>query len=65
MLVFGVLLRTGVLPGAAPPGLTIVPAAVGGSLLVLLVLIALIPDDVERRIGHWSEVGRASCRERV
>lgn len=55
LLVFGVLLRTGVLPGAAPPGLTIVPAAIGGSLLVLLVLIALIPDDIERRIERRSE----------
>jgi uncharacterized protein (TIRG00374 family) len=54
LVVFGVLLRTGVLPGANPPGLTIVPAAIGGSVLALLVLIALIPEDVERRFTGWS-----------
>jgi len=55
LVVFGVLLRTGVLPGAAPPGLTIVPAAIAGALIVLLVGIALIPADVERRIGRWAD----------
>jgi uncharacterized membrane protein YbhN (UPF0104 family) len=54
LVVFGILLRTGVLPGANPPGLTIVPAAIGGSVLALLVLIALIPEDVERRFTGWS-----------
>lgn len=55
LVVFGVLLRTGVLPGAAPPGLTIVPAAIGGALIVVLVLIALIPADVERRMERWGK----------
>jgi uncharacterized protein (TIRG00374 family) len=51
LIVFGVLLRTGVLPGANPPGGTIVPAAIAGVVLVLLLLIALIPGDVERRLS--------------
>ena len=55
LVVCGVLLRTGVLAGAAPPGLTIVPAAIGGSLIVIGLLIALIPTDVERRMERWSE----------
>ena len=48
LVVFGVLLRVGVLSGESPVGLTIVPAAIAGAILVFL-LIALIPDDVERR----------------
>jgi uncharacterized protein (TIRG00374 family) len=54
LVVFGVLLRTGVLPGDNPAGGTIVPAAIGGALLVLLLLVALIPGDVERRLLNFS-----------
>jgi len=53
LVVFGVLLRTGVLPGDDPVGGTIVPAAVAGSLLALLVLVSLIPGDVERKLMGW------------
>jgi uncharacterized membrane protein YbhN (UPF0104 family) len=50
LLLFGVLLRTGVLPGSAPAGGTILPAVVAGIVLVAVGLIALIPGDVERRL---------------
>ena len=50
LVLFGVLLRTGVLPGSAPVGGTIVPAAVAGGVIVLLVLVARIPGDFERRL---------------
>jgi putative heme transporter len=50
LIVFGILLRTGVLHGSHPTGGTIVPAAVAGVLLILLVALALIPGDFERRI---------------
>src|SRR5262245_42407556 len=55
LVVFGVLLRTGVLNGASPVGLTIVPAAIAGALIVVFLLIALIPDDIERRLESFSE----------
>ena len=55
LIIFGILLRTGVLPGANPPGGTIVPAAVAGVVLVLLGLVALIPGDVERRLAEFSQ----------
>lgn len=51
LIMFGILLRTGVLPGANPTGGTIIPAAVAGLLIVVAGLIALIPGDLERRIG--------------
>jgi uncharacterized protein (TIRG00374 family) len=53
LIVFGVLLRTGVLNGNHSVELTIVPAAVAGLLLVGGVLIALIPPDLERRIAPF------------
>ena len=43
------------LPGANPPGGTIVPAAIAGVVLVLLGLVALIPGDVERRLAEFSQ----------
>ena len=58
LVVFGVLLRVGVLSGEAPVGLTIVPAAIAGALLVIGLLIALIPDDVERRLSRFAHGSR-------
>jgi uncharacterized protein (TIRG00374 family) len=55
LVLFGVLLRAGVLPGENPAGGTIVPAAVAGAVLFALALVALIPEDVERRIRKLSE----------
>jgi uncharacterized protein (TIRG00374 family) len=54
LVIFGVLLRTGVLPGDNPVGGTIVPAAVAGSLMFVFGLIALIPHDIERRIQRFA-----------
>jgi uncharacterized protein (TIRG00374 family) len=54
LVLFGVLLRTGVLPGDAPFGGTVVPAAIAGGALALLGLVALIPQDIERRFAEWS-----------
>ena len=54
LIVFGVLLRTGVLNGKHSVELTIIPAAVAGVLLVLGVLIALIPADVEQRLAPYA-----------
>ena len=59
LVVFGVLLRTGVLPGAAPFGGTIVPAAIAAVVIVLLGLVALIPGDFERRLARVSGGGRS------
>jgi uncharacterized protein (TIRG00374 family) len=54
LVIFGVLLRTGVLPGTAPLAGTVVPAAFSGGIIVLFLLIALIPQDFERRIEHYA-----------
>jgi uncharacterized protein (TIRG00374 family) len=50
LIVFGLLLRTGVLSGADSVELTIIPAGVAGVLLLLGALVTLIPADVESRI---------------
>jgi uncharacterized protein (TIRG00374 family) len=55
LVLFGILLRTGVLSGEAPAGLTIVPAAIAAAVIVVFLLIALIPDDVERRLARFAQ----------
>ncbi len=59
LIVFGILLRTGVLHGKGSVELTIVPAGVAGLLLVAGVLIALIPPDLERRLAPYAHGERA------
>jgi uncharacterized protein (TIRG00374 family) len=54
LVVFGVLLRADVLPGTDPLAGTVVPAAISGGLIVLFLMIALIPQDFERRIQHYA-----------
>jgi uncharacterized membrane protein YbhN (UPF0104 family) len=59
LIVFGVLLRTGVLHGRSSVELTIVPAGVAGLLIVIGALIALIPPDLERRLAPFAHGERA------
>ena len=60
LVIFGVLLRTGVLPGDDPVGGTIVPAAIAAAAILILGLVALIPGDVERRLERVAGDGRAA-----
>ncbi|MBW8058766.1 MAG: flippase-like domain-containing protein [Solirubrobacterales bacterium] len=61
LIVFGILLRTGVLPGEDAVELTIIPAAVAGGVLVGGVLVARIPPSLGRRLAPFArgERGRA------
>src|SRR5262249_51491211 len=52
LIVFGVLLDAGVLSGESPTGLTIIPAVIAAALLGLGGLVALIPEDFERRLAN-------------
>ncbi len=57
LVLFGILLRTGVLPGHHPFGGTVLPALVAGSVLAVVGLVALIPGDFERRLRNLSRRG--------
>jgi uncharacterized protein (TIRG00374 family) len=58
VVVDGILLRTGLLNGPNPPGLTIVPAAIAGGIIVLFLGMALLPDDFERRMAGFAQGSR-------
>jgi uncharacterized protein (TIRG00374 family) len=59
LIIFGILLRTGVMNGKGSVELTIVPAAVAGLLLILGVLVTLIPADAEERLAHYAHTERS------
>jgi uncharacterized protein (TIRG00374 family) len=59
LILFGILLRTGVLNGRDSVELTIIPAAIAGTLLLLGAVLALIPADVERRLAPYARGERA------
>ncbi len=60
VIINGILLRTGVFNGPNPGGLTIVPAAIAGVVIALFLLIALLPEDFERRMRSYSRGYRRS-----
>jgi uncharacterized protein (TIRG00374 family) len=50
LVIFGILLRTGVLSGEAPLSGTIIPAALAAVAIAIGLAMAFLPDDLERRI---------------
>jgi uncharacterized protein (TIRG00374 family) len=54
VVIDGILLRTGVVNGNNPPGLTIVPAAIAGVVIIVFLAIAFLPEDFERRMHSFS-----------
>ena len=55
LVINGVLLRIGVFSGPAPAGLTIVPAAIAGGVILVFLLASLVPGDLERRFSGASQ----------
>lgn len=54
MLVCGIGLRTGLLPGEEPFGLTVVPAIVSGVTILVFGALALVPEDFDRRVERMA-----------
>jgi putative heme transporter len=59
IILFGILLRTGVLNGKSSVELTIIPAAVAGLALLIGILVTLIPPDMDRRLAHFAHTERS------
>jgi len=54
VLIGGIGLGIGLLPGGGSFAITIVPAAVAGILFVIVGAMALLPGDIERRLARWA-----------
>jgi uncharacterized protein (TIRG00374 family) len=62
LIVCGLGLRLGLFPGDAPFGLTVIPAAFGAIALAIGLSIALVPTDLQHRLGRWAERGDLFAR---
>jgi uncharacterized protein (TIRG00374 family) len=62
LIVCGLGLRLGIFPGEAPFGLTVVPAAFAFIALAIGLSIALVPTDLQRRLGGLERRGGAFSR---
>ena len=58
LVVDGVGLYLGVIPGPAPFGITVVPAIFGAIVIVLFLAVSLLPGDFDRLVKRWGSGGR-------
>jgi uncharacterized membrane protein YbhN (UPF0104 family) len=58
LVVDGLGLYLGVIPGEAPFAITIVPAIFGAVVIALFLGVSLLPGDVDRLVARWSHRGR-------
>jgi len=61
VIVFGILLRTGVLPGKDSVELTVIPASIAGLAILIGLLITLIPADLGRRVKRFADHERLNA----
>ncbi|HWX88530.1 MAG TPA: lysylphosphatidylglycerol synthase transmembrane domain-containing protein [Solirubrobacteraceae bacterium] len=54
VLLDGIGLGVGLLPGGGSFAITIVPAAIAGILFAVIGAMALLPGDIERRLARWA-----------
>jgi uncharacterized membrane protein YbhN (UPF0104 family) len=54
LVICGLGLYTGLFPGRAPFAITVVPAIMGASVIVLVLSIAVVPSDFDRLVGRWT-----------
>ena len=58
LVIDGVLLRTGIVPGGGAFAITIVPALLAGAIIAALLLLTLVPGDIERRLAAFARPTR-------
>jgi uncharacterized protein (TIRG00374 family) len=54
LILVGLGMYLGILPGPAPMAITLVPAIFGLTAVMVFLLMALVPADVERRMRDWA-----------
>lgn len=62
VLIDGIGLGTGLFPGGGSPALTILPAIVAATLIAVVGAMALLPGDIERRLGRLASGSRRLAR---
>ncbi|HET7051516.1 MAG TPA: lysylphosphatidylglycerol synthase transmembrane domain-containing protein [Solirubrobacteraceae bacterium] len=66
LVIVGLGLYTGLIPGGGSFALTVVPAIFGASAIVVFLAVSLLPGDFDRLVKRWTKgsgkVGRAAAR---
>ena len=57
IVVGGLGMRWGLFPGPTTWGITVLPALLGGAVILVAIVAALVPSDLERRLQHYGERG--------
>jgi uncharacterized protein (TIRG00374 family) len=55
LVIDGIGLRTGILPGSGPFAITVIPAIFGGSVIVVILALSFLPEDIERRLERRAQ----------
>ena len=58
LVIDGLGLYLGIIPGRAPFAITVVPAIFGGVIIMIFLAVSLLPADVDRLVARWSHGGR-------
>jgi uncharacterized protein (TIRG00374 family) len=62
LVIDGIGLRTGVLPGGGSFAITVVPAIFAGGLILIIVALSFLPHDVERRLEARAQGSSRTAR---
>jgi uncharacterized membrane protein YbhN (UPF0104 family) len=66
LVIVGLGLYTGLIPGGGSFALTVVPAIFGASAIVVFLAVSLLPGDFDRLVKRWTKgsgkIGRAAAR---
>jgi uncharacterized membrane protein YbhN (UPF0104 family) len=58
LVIDGLGLYLGVIPGSHPFAITVIPAIFGGSVIVIFLAVSLVPGDFDRLVTRWTSRGR-------
>jgi uncharacterized protein (TIRG00374 family) len=62
LVIDGIGLRTGLLPGSSPFAITVIPAIFGGVLIVVILALSFLPEDIERRLERSAQGSSRAAR---
>jgi uncharacterized protein (TIRG00374 family) len=58
LVIVGLGLYIGIIPGPAPFAITVVPAIFGGIVIFVFLAVSLLPGDFDRLVARWTKRGR-------
>ena len=57
LVIAGVLLYTGIAAGGSEPALTLLPAAIGATVIIIVLAFTLVPTQIDARLRRWAAAG--------